>query len=283
MSKSALFKSVALILCSSLVFLSSCKKENTKPVLLIEPYSLILDVVSGDVVQFKTRSTSDNSKLVRFVIKSKLNNASTTTILDSLLGSLSTFNFDYEYFVAHSTGPYAVTLTFEVHDADGEVTQAVKKLNVIAGAVVLTETSGHTFYSKNSTVFPEYAFDVENKVPAIGSVDSTFRDIEDNQPSPTANTLSRSWKSPAGGKFVRFPGFDYANATDQSLINAFNSGVPSDQLNNITVGDIVLTRLGSLPDSIKIYAALKLVEVFDEPGTSDNDKYVFNMKFYKKQ
>ena len=273
-----------LLTCFSLILIISiysCRKENVNPVLILFPNELQIEVTSGQVISFKIEARSDNNELSRLTITSKRDNAFTTTAFDSLVSGKS-LKYTYEMQVANSTGPYSLLLTFRITDNDGNTSELLRVLNVTAGAVTLTETSGHTFYSKASGTHPEYAFDLKNKIPVIGTIDSIFRDLQDNPQFANSDTLSRSWKSPANGRFVRFPGYDYANATDQSLINAYNSGIPFDLINQITVGEIILTKLGSQPDSIPIYAVIKIMEVSDGPG-ADNDKYVFNMKWHKKQ
>jgi len=42
---------------------------------------------------------------------------------------------------------------------------------------------------------------------------------------------------------------------------------------------MVLVKLGSLPAEQRFYAVMKIMDVVDEPGTADNDRYVFNMKW----
>lgn len=257
--------------------LAGCKRENKVPILRISPSNHDIDVVSGDVVTFGINCQSDNSTLARLVIKSKRGNGFTTVVIDSALSGTS-FRWNWEYQAAHATASYMELLTFELIDADGEQMSTTRALYVTLTQTVLVETSGHLFYSKNSPVHPESAFDLQDRVQVLYTADSTRRDIQDN-PSGTDEVLSRSWISPAGGRFVRFNGFDYANATDVALRNAYLSGVPVEQLSNVEVGDIIITKLGSLPVNTGFYAAVRVTGIVDEPGTADNDRYQFNMKW----
>ena len=257
--------------------LSSCKRENEIPVLLINPSGYNLTATSGDVITFGISATSDNSSLARLVVQSKRENSFTVTLKDSVLNGTSFF-WNWEYMVAHSTEPYSELLTFTLYDANGEQMSTTRTLWVTLSETVLAETSGHLFYSKSSGVHPESAFDLEERVQVIYTTDSIRRDIQDNTVGGN-EVLSRSWISPAGGRFVRFNSFDYANATDVSVRNAFNSGIPLEQLDNVTSGDIIITRLGSLAPNIGFYAVLRITDVVDDTGTADNDRYVFNMKW----
>ncbi len=260
------------------VFALSCKKENKIPVITVSPTAADLDVFSGDVVAFRIQGRSDNSTLTRLVITSKKGNGFTTTIVDSTISGTA-FNWDWEYFVANAIEDYTELLTFRLYDADGALMDTQRTLYVTLAATVLTETTGHQFYSRNSGLHPESAFDLQERVQVLYTADSTRRDIQDDPADGVTDVLSRTWISPAGGRLVRFNGYDYANATDISLRSAFISGIPVEELADIAVGDIILTRLGSLPLNTSYYAAIRIVDVIDDAGTADNDRYVFNMKW----
>ena len=258
--------------------LASCKRENDIPVLTVSPSTPVLSATSGNVVSFRITGTSDGSTLSRLLITSKRDNDFTVTMIDTALSG-SSFGWDWEYLVPHASEPYSVRLTFELYEADGDRMSTRRTLSVSLGAILLAETTGHQFYSRNSATQGESAFDLEQRVPVLYTVDSTRRDLQDNPASPGETALSRSWISPAGGRMVRFNGFDYANATNVSVRNAFNSGVPVEQLNNVAVNDNIIVRLGSLPANVSHYAAIRVTDILDEPGSADSDRYTFNLKW----
>jgi hypothetical protein len=268
---------IPLLCIMPLMLLTACKRENNLPVLRLSPVNHDIDVVSGQVVAFSITGSSDNSSLSRMIIKSKRGNGFTNTLIDSVISG-SSFRWEWEYQVAHATASYVELFTFILIDANGEQMSTTRALYVTLGETVLTETSGHLFYSRNSAVFPESAFDLQDRVQVIYTADSARRDLQDN-PSGPGDALSRSWISPAGGRFVRFNGYDYANATDVSLRNAFLSGIPVEVVSDIQVGDIILTRLGSLPANTSFYAALRITGLVDDAGSADNDRYQFNLKW----
>lgn len=272
----SIFRSVLLTIAIAATFVS-CKKENEIPILLVEPTDRDIDVVSGQVTSFIVKGRSDNSTLSRLVVTSKRGNGFTTTVKDTTLGGTQ-FQWNWEFAVAHATADYTDLYTFTLFDANGETMSTTRTLYVTLGETLLSETSGHIFYSRNSGTHPESAFDVEDRVQVIYTADSTIRDLQDN-PSGSGDDLSRSWISPADGRMLRFNGFDYANATDASLQNAFNTGIPLEQVDDIQVGDIILTRLGSLPANTSHYAALRITGLVDDAGTADEDRYIFNMKW----
>lgn len=256
----------------------SCKKENDIPLLMVTPYDQSIAATSGDVMRFQIEGRSDNSTLNRLVITKKRGNGFTTTVVDSSLSG-TRFSWNWEFVIAHATAAYDEEYAFTLFDANGEKMTMRRTLYVSLGETLLTESSGHLFYSRNSAVHPESAFDLQARVQVIYDTDSTLRDIQDNPANSTTTDLSRSWISPANGRLVRFNSYDYANATDISLRNAFNSGIPLQQVDDIQVGDVILTRLGSLPTNTNFYAAIRITGVVDDAGTADEDRYVFNMKW----
>ncbi len=269
----------SLLLISVLSLFATCKKkENDIPVLVVVPEARDIDVVSGQVVTFIMEGRSDNSTLTRLIITSKRGNGFTTTVIDSTLSG-DRFYWNWEFQVPHAPEDYYDLYTFTLYDANGETMSTSRTLYVTLGETLLSETSGHLFYSKNSTIHPESAFDIEDRVQVIYTADSTRRDIQDNQTNGTATELSRSWITPANGRMLRYNGFDYANATNISLRNAFDTGIPLEQIDNIQVGDVIITRLGSLPANTSHYAALLVTGIVDETGTADEDRYIFNMKW----
>ncbi|MEO8589776.1 MAG: hypothetical protein ABI432_10435 [Flavobacteriales bacterium] len=267
---------LVLILLSALA--PSCKKENKIPVITVSPAGPDIDVVSGDVISFSIQAVTDNSTLSRVVITSKKGNSFTVTLEDSTITGTA-FNWNWEYLVANATEAYSEILIFKLYDSNGGAMETKRTLYVTLGATLLTETSGHTFYSGNSAIHPESAFDLEERIPVLSTVDSSRRDIQDNPVDGVTTELSRNWISPANGRLVRFNGYDYANATDISLRSAFETGIPVEEMPGIAVGDIILTKLGSLDPNTGFYAALRIVDIVDVVGTADNDRYIFNMKY----
>ncbi|MBK8497605.1 MAG: hypothetical protein IPL52_02010 [Flavobacteriales bacterium] len=266
---------LVLIIAGLLIF---CKKENKIPLLLVQPTDRDIDVTSGQVTSFLIEGRSDNSNLTRLVITSKRNNGFTVTVKDSTLAG-DRFLWNWEFVVAHATANYTEFYMFTLFDAEGETMSTSRTLYVTLGETLLTETSGHIFYSRNSGVHPESAFDLQDRVQVIYTADSTLRDLQDNPANGSTTELSRSWISPANGRMLRYNGFDYANATDISLKNAYTTGIPLQQIDNIQVGDIILTRLGSLPANTSHYAAIRVTGLVDDAGTADEDRYIFNLKW----
>jgi len=183
----------------------------------------------------------------------------------------------FEYVVSTDLEGKSVIFTFTARDDGGAITKSVNRVIVAAnqiGPILLTETTGHKMHSKNSQNTD--AYNIETGTAEFSTLsDSTDRDMEDNPASDTVSTLSLSWISPAGGQFVKFNTFDYPNATDSSLRDAYDAGIALSKVDNIQAGDIILTKLGDTTGSS--YATIQVTSIND-PDSTNLDFYLFNIK-----
>ncbi|MBL0049742.1 MAG: hypothetical protein IPP32_16805 [Bacteroidetes bacterium] len=270
-------KAAAILLLGVLTFTStSCKKEKLKqPLVLTNPESLYIYGRAGDVVSV-TVDVSSDIRLSRFYVTSKIDNAFQITSLDSTIDGKS-FSMNFEYKIPAAASGKSIIFTYNAMDVDGNSGSDVKRLVVAADtAIVLAETSGHQLFSGKSLNHQD-AFDLETnsvKWSLLPGVDSTSLDIKDF-PTDSTDALAKSWISPAHGKFVRANGFDYANATNVSLINAYSSSTKLDIIDNIQLNDIIIIKLGSVASDK--YAIIKINGITDAAG-KESDSYLFSIK-----
>ena len=267
---------VFYILAFATVFATttSCKKEKLKqPLVQTSPENLYIYGRAGDVVSVVVNVYSD-IRLNRFYVTSKLDNSFQVTNLDSSIDTKD-FAIIFEYKIPAEAAGKSIVFTFNASDVDGNKGADLKRLIVAADtAVLLVETSGHQLFSGKSLNHKD-AFNMEtNAVVYSMLADSVDRDIQDYV-QDTTDALPRSWVSPAKGKFVRFNGFDYANATDVSLENSYSSGAKLDIIDNIQLNDIIITKLGSVANNK--YIAIKITGITDAPG-KESDSYLFSIK-----
>jgi len=259
-----------------LISLFSCKDDTVSkaPVIWVGPSGLTVYGKEGDVMGFNVSVYSD-VPLSHFHISSKMDNSFQQTELDSALISSKQFSMLYQYKVPVGIAGKGISFTFTINDINGEQSIDLKKLIVVADTTLLTETTGHQMYSGKS--INANAYNLKTNTAQFSNLsDSTMRDIQDYPTTPnTDSTLSLSWISPAGGKFVLFNGYDYPNANLASAINAYNSGLKSDQINNLKIGDILITKLGSGAE--EKYVVIKLTDIKDNKGNED-DFYIFSIK-----
>ncbi|MCD6019950.1 MAG: hypothetical protein K0S53_3071 [Bacteroidetes bacterium] len=265
---------IITVVASSLIF--SCKKDkDSKPIISISPGALHLYGNVGDLITFKVSVTSDVA-LSKVVIKGQLDNETPTVLLDTAILTKST-SFTYFYRIPASLAGKSIVFIFRAENQNGIANENFTRLYVNAPQAVvpvaLTESAGHRMYS-NLSLTNQDAYNLETKIAENSmTADTASRDIQDM--SASSSTLSLSWKSPAGGKFVVFNSFDYANATDSSTISAYSSGVKYSILYNLQLNDIIITKLGSV--STNKYVVMRITDIVEAVG-KDGDYYEFTIK-----
>ncbi len=259
-----------IILCIA-IFISSCKEDN-QPVVLVTPVDVNLSAQPHDLITFEIQVMSD-IRLAQFTITTQLENAFRKMLLDTALG-VKNFNYTYDFIVPDSLTTGSMIFEFSAVDEDGNLGESARRVFFSSDAVLLTESAGHVLYSRFSGKTDAFDIDTRSSQLSTFAADSLL-DIADYDTIDTDAALEKSWFSPAGGKFVSFSGFDYANATDQSVSDAFESGIKLDVVTNLAAGEILLTKLGST--TANIYAVIKVTDIADTDST-ENDKYVFNLK-----
>jgi hypothetical protein len=250
------------------LFLSSCKKdENVNSGIIITPSEDYFKRNIGDVINF-TLKIESKEELAKLRITQTIGN-STSTILDKTISGKKIIEW-YDYEIPNEFNDYGrheIKLVFTTIDNDNKTMNRAKIIYVDITEKTLAEYSGNNMYSSLSNQFN--AYDLLTNTPKYSS-DSTSHIIDLSVTNPN-DTLSRSWASPYGIKFVKHNSFDYGNATDLTVQNAYNSGIKNDTLRNLATDDVILTKINNS------YVALKLIYVIDDPGKT-NDKYIFSIK-----
>lgn len=264
-----LFYGIAVAMFSILLF--ACKEDTNKPLVQILPLDINLSADVNEVVLFNISVEADKT-LARFSITSKSDNGFLVTELDTIVSG-NFLNLGFQYLVPINVAGESVIFTFTATDIDGRAGTNARRVIVNADtSAALSETTGHTMYSSNS-LNPD-AYNLENNSPQFSSIgDSTDRDIQDA--TDTSSALSLIWISPAGGKLVKFSGFDYPNATNVSVKNAYLAGTKLDLLSNLQINDIIITKLAATIN--EEYVALKITNIVDAIST-ENDAYIFSIK-----
>lgn len=254
------------------------KDEETYPLIFISPDEIQLFTEVGNVVTFDITSTSE-SGLSSFTVESKLDDGQSFTVVEyeEVLSGIGTYNKLFEMQTPQSAAGESLVLTFTATDVNGLQTVVLKRLwvgELPVGPVFLDETAGHVMYNSNSQ--NPNAYNIELGLPVISafSTDSLERDIQDYPLDTSTTILSRTWISPAGGMFVKFNSFDYANATDSSVAQAFDAGIPLPQVNDLAELDIILLQL---EDTTQI-AVIQLTGITNIDTTTNIDSYIFSIK-----
>lgn len=254
--------------------LSACKKDSIDPLIIhVTPSDIHIYADPGEVLTFNV-SVSSEHELTLFQITTKQSNSFTQTVKDSLLSQMQ-FSYSFEYQVP-SIQDTSIQLSFLAFDNEGNEKTATRLLIFNSNPNTLAETSGHVLYSTPSQKEDGYNIHTGTSQHLATSLDTTINIAEYRNDTTIADTiLTKSWYSRAGTQFVKFNGFDYANATDYSTMVAFSSGNKFDIITNIISGDIILSNY--FVDEAEKYAVIKITGVFEEEG-SENDRYEFKLK-----
>ena len=254
-----------------MILLNSCQKDKEELVILLNPMDLIINNVHPSEVVSLIIQCHSPEELKQLVITSKIEGDFSKTELDTIISGKS-YYLRYEYQIPAMIESSRIILEFLLYDVQGEIATNVKVLDVIASATNLQETAGHELFSGNSA--KQNAYNMLLGIPLYSHLaDSIQMHIADTSDSPS---LTRRWISPAGVKFVRFNGFDYANSTNISVKNGYNAGIKIEFVENLTIGDILIAGILK-KDLTRSYVAIKIVNIIDATG-SEYDRYIFNIK-----
>ncbi|MEQ8361116.1 MAG: hypothetical protein RH860_16605 [Cytophagales bacterium] len=262
-----------LIAIGILLIPLSCNDDNDFLILDVVPQDIFKVYPIDEPVIFFTRSQSSTDNLSRFTIAVREENeVNRSIVLDtSISGSFFEYNYGFPRPLDQSR---EYDFEFKVYSSDGKSTTQFRSALIIYDSleVPLTETTGHRIYPK-LTQNPD-GFDLINRVAVF--TDTALLDtntVDIYELADTTVNLTRIWRSKTNGKFVRFNGFDYPNATLSKLIEAYESGQKLDQMINIQEDDIIIFHSSERA----LYAAIKIDEI--ESGDSvTNAFYEFNLK-----
>ena len=258
--------SLSLILCLLLAF-SSCKKEVADFInISFTPTEQFEIRNSGEIIDFSIE-VSSNIELSELVIVQIVNQSIIDTIYHEKISGLEkTALFNYTCPEINSSGISDVKLIFYCSNANGDVNQRAKVFSLVSEAVYLSETTGHTMFSSNSTEFN--AYNLFEGIPMFNS-DSTSH-ISDNSDS-ISDVLSREWISLSSLFFAKVNSLDYANVTSNVLENTYNSSLKKEFVENIQSSDIIITLIN------ETYIVIRIDQVIDDVGSQD-DRYIFSIK-----
>lgn len=266
---------ITIISCVSLLYFSCSDTTDNTPVIVISPNSLHFQANTNDVIPFIIKIQS-NVTLKEFKIFFKIDGSVNpfNTLLDTNLAGSKGFNYEYDYFVSLSQSAKILDFKFTLYDYNGNSWDLMRYADIQNNSVLLTETTGYTMYSKYSGK-PD-GFDIETGTPQFSSqANDSLLDIMDYDTISKDSLLGLAWTSKTGAKFVRFNGFDYANATNVTASNAYDAGTKLSIISNLTVGDIIITE--TMKGQKSTIAVIKITGIYDIQGTV-NDRYEFNMK-----
>ncbi|MDA9656278.1 hypothetical protein N9S96_01285 [Flavobacteriales bacterium] len=255
----------SLLLITSL--LTSCSEEVTDFInISILPSSQYEIFNSDEIIPFTIKLTSNN-ELTELLVIETINNSTIDTILVKLISGNEHSEF-FNYSLPSNTfeDTSEIKLIFCCSNNLGERVQRAKIFYSAIQDVFLTETTGHTMFSNNSSEYN--AYNLLTGTPSYNT--DTSSHILDNTDS-LSNIISREWISNVNLLFSKNNSFDYANATFESVKNTYNNSLKKEFVDQISEGDIITTKIENS------YLAIKIIYVIDEIN-SENDRYIFSIK-----
>lgn len=287
------FKWLALGLISA-TFLTSCEDDeddtNPNPVITVEEAissaTGTVTVVPGTTVELKwnARKEGTGAELETFAISSQglnsINPIPTSDAGNDFPYSISNADDDqYIDFISVNAGTNigSTNWTFTVTDKDGKTASTSIAVEVANAATPLAvETMGAYFHIQGSE---HGAFDLMTGMSVAASGADDTKDMINTDAVST--TFTGSWTTGAGNTtmFVKATGFDYANATEEAAMTAYNAGTASASVASPAVDDVYVALLRGGSD----YAVIKITKV-DAADNTCNCVHTGIMEFdYKKK
>lgn len=268
-------KYIKLIILLASIYFYSCQKKNESPIpsITVSPSFDQSIYKVGDTIFFKISARS-NDGLKHIKITELTKGEETKIWLDSVISSAGyAGNFNYIIKAKSDNKAYSTTFEFIITDEDNDVNQVWRQLFILEGGKKLVNTPNQVIFTANSG--GNSGYNLETLANLVSNAAVSDIDILD---SPTSGSSSpeKRWTSPAGGKFVLAPTFDFDNATDSLIIRAYNLANKLTVVANFKEGDVIITKLGNAA-SENMYAAIKIKAIIDSVGTSA-DRYVLDIK-----
>ncbi|HYG02126.1 MAG TPA: hypothetical protein VD927_06740 [Chryseosolibacter sp.] len=252
----------------------SCDSEvNESPIVVfLTPDESQIDGNSEDHVFITINSSSRFGSQIILQVESVDALYGVTPVFDSVFNATK-INYILDYIVPVYPDSTESLLVFKLRNDTGNEIQAAKRLLINRGSTSVKETSGHVLYSTCSS--SPSAFSVEEVTPVFlaDSLTQSLDIYDASEENDEAECqFSRTWMSRTDMLFVKFSGFNYADANAVTISNAYKSGVRLSRASNLQDSDIVIVGRGD-----KAVAAIQLIAVSDLEGEA-NDKYVFSIK-----
>lgn len=167
-----------------------------------------------------------------------------------------------------------VQITIYAYANDGETIKYSIEPLVKSSDSPLRPIDNVTLYSALSGRPSYFSLSTMTAIIDTTSSDSLF--FHDVAPADSSDVLSRSWTSPTI-YFARFESFNFAEATVQSVTNAYKECKRDHTIQNLIADDILLFGTADVA-----LGAIKIIYIADEADKA-NDRYIFSIKAISKK
>lgn len=255
--------------------LLSCKKQSE---LLLYVKTVDVDwknsYFEGDKpVRINVVAESQSSVVTRIVLEAYLPEGDFVTICDSMLASpVRKLNMDIPYRTPRFPDTTNIDILTTIWTQNGETARFSIMLIVLPTYTEVASYESKTIYSAASHGASAFSWETFEPFYPDSLIDPgvSFYDVI----SDDTVTLSRTWTSTTL-LFSRFEGFNFADATLESIEQAFLNSSPSNRIRNIHDDDVIL--IGTPEHAL---GAIKVILVSDMEGV-EQDRYIFSVKARK--
>ncbi|MBO6305943.1 MAG: hypothetical protein J6M55_00410 [Paludibacteraceae bacterium] len=263
-----------LYILTSLLLLASCEQQSELVTLMsIDNVDWFHNTIpSGTNLHFNIFAESKSSPVQRLIMTTDDPEFQNTTILDTALAiPVKKVNMSWYHALAHYSDTTKVKFTLRSYDQSGNTMSYSITMRVAAGAKALRPIDNITLYAAASG--GKSAFDINTCQPMYrADTDSTFVGFYDVIDSLALETMTCSWRSETGILFSRSEGFNFSEATVQSLTQAWPNYMKSATIKALKADDVLLIGYTDRPVGVA-----KILAVIDEEGRT-NDRYIFSLK-----
>ncbi len=287
MKNSRIFRiSAVILLMTLLISFLSCKKKCTAPTVTFSNENITLS--QGDTVNVTVTITS--TKDITDVSISKTISGIADANFKPNTGAGTTNRIFKIFDVIPASAQLDAKIVYSITATNSCGNKITKELSatIVPSKKVLDpyyflyeNSTSPKMYSRYSTAGPTASHLVlsPNICDRTKSSPSTEKDICDSLYSPTGNPFipNARWGSANGSKFVKAPGFNWATASQSTIVAAYKSGVPTDLI-NIAAGDFVIINIRNSGD----YAVVKIRSVVDDGAASNDDYILYSYKMTHK-
>jgi hypothetical protein len=254
--------------------LLSCEPELVESPILVflSPAGSKVEANSNDHVFIRVDSRSESGAHLYLTVESVDALNGVQPVFDSSF-NFKKINYLFDYVVPVYPDSTESLLVFTLMNDDGDQIQIAKRLFINKGASAVKETSGNVIHSSLSDEPSAFSL---NELTPVFLADSLTRSLDIVDASSAEKnadgSLSRTWVSRTNLLFVKFNGFNYADADAMSISNSYKNGIKLSSATNLKDGDVLIVGQGN-----KAIGAIQILTVIDQAGYA-NDKYVFSIK-----
>jgi hypothetical protein len=278
---------LAAAFVSAFVFtMTACKPKCTDPTIDFNPATAAISKSPGEKINLDiTVDCKDYN--IKSIVVTKTSGGATSQVVSltsigaknktvSLVDSVPT-NLGYSDIITYTVTAISdckagnsLEKTFKV-----TVTPSSTKLDPLFFEVknsfspyIYNRLASNTFAGSDNT-----AWDLQNRVAKYGANADTDKDICDSCILSNPYTPNVRWGSRNGSKFVKAAvGFDYANASAKSIVDAYNAGTPGNLI-IYTANDVILVNIKNR----NRYAAVTIRSIVEDGFPTTYEDYTFIM------